>query len=290
MQNAFLSLHLSILLAGSTGVFGKLINLSPTMIVWWRALIAGLVLFALVKAKGLFEKCSVKEIVKYVVLGIFLAYQWMLFYAAIKASNISVGVVTFSTIGFFTAIFEPLILKSRFSVRELLLSLLTIAGIVLIFQFDARYRLGICFGVASAAGAALVAIYMKAFRREHNAPTVLTWQFTGAFIGSCLLLPIYFYFSPESAFVPPSVIDAVNLLIFATVVTLGMYLLQMVAFRQISAFTVNLSYNLEPVYSILIAIIFLGEAKELNASFWFGLALIASSVILQTVLVMRERR
>ncbi|MDO4938321.1 MAG: EamA family transporter, partial [Sutterellaceae bacterium] len=94
MQNAFLSLHLSILLAGTTGVFGKLINLSPMMIVWWRALIAGLVLYALVRAKNLFEKCSTKEIVKYVLLGIFLSYQWMLFYASIKASNISVGVVT----------------------------------------------------------------------------------------------------------------------------------------------------------------------------------------------------
>lgn len=290
MQNAFLSLHLSILLAGTTGVFGKLINLSPMMIVWWRALIAGLALYAIVRCKNLFEKCSTKEIVKYVLLGIFLSYQWMLFYASIKASNISVGVVTFSTVGFFTAILEPLILKSRFSVRELLLSLLTILGVFLIFSFDARYRLGICYGVISAAGAALVAIYMKAFRREHNATTVLTWQFAGAFIGSCLILPFYFYFSPETAFVPPTAMDAVNLAIFATVVTLGMYLLQMVAFKQISAFTVNLSYNLEPVYSILIAIVFLGEAKELNASFWMGLGLIGTSVVLQTLIVMRQRK
>ena len=290
MQNAFLSLHLSILLAGTTGVFGKLIALSPMMIVWWRALIAGFVLLVLVRYKKLFERCSTKEVFKYLLLGVILAYQWMLFYASIKASNISVGVVTFSTVGFFTAILEPLILKSRFSVRELLLSLLTILGVFLIFQFDARYRLGICYGVLSAAGASLVAIFMKAFRREHNAPTVLIWQFIGAFIGSCALLPVYFWWMPESAFMPPTVTDAVNLLIFATVVTLGMYLLQMVAFRHISAFTVNLSYNLEPVYSILIAIIFLGEAKELNFGFWMGLSLIASSVILQTICVMRERK
>ncbi len=290
MHSAFLSLHLSIILAGTTGVFGKLIDLSPSMIVWWRALIAGFVLLGIVSAKKLFEKCSGKQIFKYLMLGVFLSYQWMLFYASIKESNISVGVVTFSTIGFFTAILEPLILKSRFSMRELLLSLLTVLGIFLIFQFDARYRLGICYGVASAAGASLVAIFMKDFRREHNAPTVLTWQLFGALIGSSLFLPFYFHFAPTASFIPPTAMDAVNLVVFATVVTLGMYLLQMVAFKHISAFTVNLSYNLEPVYSILIAILFLGEAKELNSGFWMGLSLIAGSVILQTLMVMREHR
>ena len=290
MGNAFLALHLSILLAGWTGVFGKLIELTPVMIVFWRVVIGGAIMLCVVNMSHTFERCSPKERVQYLLLGAFLAYQWMLFYAGIKASNISIGVVSFSTLGFFTAIFEPLLNKKRIALHEIGFSLLTVAGIALIFHFDSRYRLGIIFGTLSAAGAALIAIYMKAFRRSHNSQTVLTWQFCGAFLGTALLLPFYFYFVPDTAFFPKLWPDVPYLVIFATVVTLGMYWLQMVALSHVSAFTVNLSYNLEPVYSIAIAILFLGEARELNSSFWAGLGLIALSVVLQTIVVIKRQK
>lgn len=290
MRKAFLCLHLSIVLAGTTGVFGRAIDLSPVMLVWWRALIAGSVMAVCVHLLGRLQACSKQEITRYVLLGIFLSYQWMLFYAAIKSSNVSIGVVTFSTIGFFTAIFEPLICKRSISLKEVAYSVLTIAGIALIFQFDSRYRLGIVYGTLSAAGAALIAICMKQFRRNKNAETVLTWQFAGAFVGASLLVPVFVCLEPTAHLAPAGSVDIVNLVIFSTVVTLGMYALQMVALKSVSAFTMNLSYNLEPIYSIAIAMVLFGEAKELGASFWVGLALIALSVGLQTASVVRSAK
>ena len=64
--------------------------------------------------------------------------------------------------------------------------------------------------------------------------------------------------------------------------TVGMYLLQIQALRGLSAFTVNLSYNLEPCYTILMAFIFFGESREVNFSFYVGILLILASVLLQT--------
>jgi drug/metabolite transporter (DMT)-like permease len=71
--------------------------------------------------------------------------------------------------------------------------------------------------------------------------------------------------------------------------TVGMYLLQIQALRSLSAFTVNLTYNLEPCYTIIIAFIAFGEAREVNFSFYVGIALILTSVLLQTWRALRLR-
>ena len=143
VKKAFLQLHISILLAGWTGVFGKLMMLSPGLIVFWRIVIAGGCLWLWAWLTKRLEKVTPRDRIAIMGVGALLAVQWTLFYASIKASNVSIGVVAFSSIGFFTALIEPLMNKVRISLREVLFSLVTIFGISLIFHFDAQYRLGI---------------------------------------------------------------------------------------------------------------------------------------------------
>lgn len=289
VTKAFLQLHVSILLAGWTGVFGKLISLSPGLIVFWRIVIAGglLWLWAFITKK--LE--PVRRLDKLGIMGVgaLLMIQWTLFYASIKASNVSIGVVSFSSIGFFTAILEPLIHRRRPSVKEIGISLLTIFGIYLIFHFDTQYRLGIIFGLLSALGAALLAIFFKIYRAKYSTNTCMAWQLLGGFIAISLLMPLYRHFMPAEPFVPAG-IDIAYLLIFGTFCTLGMYILQIQSLERISAFTVNLSYNLEPVYSILLAMVIFGEARDLGLSFYAGVGLIILSVLLQTLSVMNLSR
>lgn len=64
--------------------------------------------------------------------------------------------------------------------------------------------------------------------------------------------------------------------------TVGMYLLQIQALKRLSAFTVNLTYNLEPCYTIILAFLIFGEGREINFSFYICIALILLSVLLQT--------
>jgi drug/metabolite transporter (DMT)-like permease len=60
--------------------------------------------------------------------------------------------------------------------------------------------------------------------------------------------------------------------------------------QKISAFTVNLTYNLEPVYSIILSMFIFSEYKELNYSFVIGIVLIILSVVLQTIFSIKEKR
>lgn len=212
-----------------------------------------------------------------------------IFYGSIKASNISIGVVCFSLTGFFTAFLEPILNRHSVSFKEVLFSLLTLAGIILIFHFDTRYRLGIGLGIISSALAALFTIANKKIRGRQDANTLLLFEMGGGFIGLSFILPFYLYYFPVHT-VFPDKSDFIYLLFLASFCTIGLYLLQIQVLNRISAFTVNLSYNLEPLYSILLAMLFFHEARELNTSFYLSLGLILLSVLLQTYHVLHTHR
>ena len=259
MKKAFLQLHISILLAGWTGVFGKLMMLSPGLIVFWRIVIAGGCLWLWAWLTKRLEKVTPRDRIAIMGVGALLAVQWTLFYASIKASNVSIGVVAFSSIGFFTAL------------------------------IDAQYRLGIALGLVGAAAAALLAVYFKRYRAKYSSVTVMSWQLLGGFAFSCVAIPIYVSLMPPEPFIPTWP-DTLYLPIFAIFCTLFMYILQIQSLEHISAFTVNLSYNLEPIYSIILAMVIFGEARDLGPSFYAGIGLIALSVALQTSSVVRGRK
>ena len=243
MKKDYLLLHLSVFIAGFTGVLGRLITLDSAILVWWRMAAAALLMWAFLALRKGLNRYQFKDIVQMGGVGMLLCLHWVFFYASIKASNVSIGVVCFSLVGFFTALLEPIINKHKFSGREFLFSLLTILGIYLIFQFDARYRLGIALGVVSSVGR---------------------------------LYPVG--------------MDYPYLAFMVVVCTIGLCLLQIIVLQKIPAFTVNLTYNLEPVYSIILSMFIFSEYKELNFSFCIGIALIIISVVLQTWSEIRRRK
>lgn len=287
MRQAYIKLHLSILIAGFTGILGKLITLNEGLLVWYRMLITSILFFLFLWISKKLRKVSFREALKISGVGLLLALHWVFFYGSIKASNVSIGVICFSLTGFFTAIFEPAINKHRLSVKELLLSLIAVAGILFIFQLDVRYRTGILLGVISSALAALFIISNKRVGVNHSSTTMLLYEMIGGFVAISCLIPLYLYFFPTE-YVVPDTSDFIYLLLLSVFCTIGLYLLQIEALRKISAFTVNLSYNLEPIYSIILAMLIFHEAKELNWAFYTGLGLIILSVLLQSLSARRE--
>ena len=289
VTKAYLQLHASILLAGWTGIFGKLITLSPGLIVFWRIVIAGGLLWLVTLWRKTGERVAPRDRAGLMAVGALLMLQWTLFYASIKASSVSIGVVAFSSIGFFTALLEPLFARRPLRFKEVGLSLLTILGIGLIFGIDIDARAGIAFGTASALGAALLAIFFKHYRTRYGTNACMRWQLAGGSVAALAALPAYRAAMPPEALIP-SAEDAACLIVFATACTLGMYMLQIQALEYISPFVVNLSYNLEPVYSILLAMLLFGEAREMGPAFAGGVALILASVALQTFGALKEAR
>lgn len=289
MRESFVRLHISIFLAGFTGLFGKIISLNEGLLVWYRMLFASLFLFLMLWVIGKLRLIPLRELAKVGGTGLLLAFHWVFFYGSIKASNVSIGVVCYSLVGFFTAILDPLINRKRFVFRELLYSLLTIGGIALIFQLDIRYRVGILLGVASSIMSTLFTIFNKRLEGRYPSSVMLTYEMVGGYLGLTCLLPFYLHYFPvESIF--PDVRNLLYLLLLSSICTIGVYLLQIQALKKISAFTVNLSYNLESVYSIILAMLLFGEARELNFAFYIGLSLIICSVLLQTRYVYSKLR
>lgn len=281
MRDSFIKLHISIFLAGFTGLFGKIITLNEGVLVWYRMLFASVFLFLMLWGGRKLRRVPIRDLVKIGGSGLLLAFHWVFFYGSIKASNVSIGVVCYSLVGFFTAVLEPLINKKRFVLRELLFSLLTVGGIALIFQLDTRYRVGILLGVVSSAFSTLFTISSKRLGERFSSSVLLTYEMIGGFLGLTCLLPFFLIYFPVEHFLPDAR-NLVYLLILSSVCTIGVYLLQIQALKNVSAFTVNLSYNLEPVYSIILAMLFFGEARELNFAFYIGLSMIICSVLLQT--------
>ncbi|MBC7850163.1 MAG: DMT family transporter [Chitinophagaceae bacterium] len=289
MRKAFIQLHLAVFLAGLTGILGRLIELNAALLVWWRLLISAVtmwILFALMKK---LHRLSKKDIMKVAGVGVIASLHWVTFFASIKYSTVSVALVCFSAVGFFTAILEPLITGRKFRAVELLLGLLVMAGIFIIFHFDPAYKTGILVGLVSAFLGSIFPICNGIFVKRMNTETLMTYELTGGLLALTVLMPVYVYLFPTNYFFPTSS-DWGWLLILAWLCSVWAFQLSANALKKISAFTVNLTYNLEPVYGIILAFLVYQENELLTGGFYAGLSLILLAVVLQTIRVYRDRK
>ena len=160
-----------------------------------------------------------------------------------------------------------------------------------IFSLDARYRYGILIGVASSAVCALYAICNKKASVGVRSRTVLMYQMSGGLFIVSAIIPVYLWFFPsqQPVVVLPEGSNLWFMLCHALFCTVGMYLLQIQALKRLSAFTVNLTYNLEPCYTIILAFLIFGEGREINFSFYLGIVLILLSVLLQSIRAWRPQ-
>ncbi len=287
MKKTYLILHTAVMLAGFTGVFGKLISLNEGLLVWYRVFFSAIILFFILQLLKKPLPSGLKEKVDIGAVGIFITIHWVFFYASIKYSNISIGVVCYSLTGFFTAIFSPLVNRTKFSVQELLLSTLTLFGISLIFHFDSTYQVGIALGVISSALASLYTVYNEHLVRRYDSLAINYYQMTGGTLALSALLPFYLYFFPSERLIPGWQ-DTVYLVLLAFFCTVGLYVLFAESLKRLPAFTVSLSFNLEPIYAITIAFLFFNEGKEVNAAFYAGCFCVMASVGLQSLRTLRN--
>ncbi len=282
-------LHLAVFLAGWTGIFGRWISLDGLPLVWERIIVSLATLALFMALTGRLRRFSWGSIGRIAACGVLLAIHWVAFYASIKASNVSVGVACIATSCFFTTLFDPLLNRKRFSLRDVLISFIAIAGILLIFSLDIRFRLGIALGLLSAAAYSIFALLniRVAARTGADSATMLLYELAGGVLFLSLCIPLYKAIDP-GAVIAPRGHDLPALLVLGSVFTVIPFLLQIHALRKLSAFTVNVAYNLEPVYSILFAALLFGETREVGLSFWIGIALIVLSVFLQTRIAGKE--
>ncbi len=287
MKSALIKLHLAVFIWGFTGILGKFIELNEGLLVWYRLLItlsSLIVIFYFTKNNLKIEKSIAKKLMSN---GCIIAFHWVFFYGSIKYSNVSVGLICLSTISFFTAILEPIITKTKFSITSAMLSLLGVAGIALVFHFDDKYRTGIIIGLISAFFSALFSCYNKKNVEVASTEVVMFYQLIGGTAFLTILLPFYLHYFPSKSILP-TVTDFGGLIALSWICTIVAMWLSLEALKKVTAFTQNLTLNLEPVYGVALAFIFYNEQKDLSNTFYWGMLLIVLSVVLQMVRVRKD--
>lgn len=289
MKVALIKLHIAVFLWGFTGVLGKTIQLNEGLLVWYRLLITVVSLFVLMLLKKELQQISFNQIAKLTGIGAIVALHWVFFYGSIKYANVSIALICLSSAGVLTALLEPLLLKKRLIIYEVLLGLVAIVGIYLIFHFDAQFRIGIILGVLAALFSVIFSILNKKTVANVAPKTMMLYELGGGWLVLSCIMPLYLHWFPVSSLLP-SVSDWLWLILLSWICTIWAMDLSLQALKKISAFTQNLTLNLEPVYGIILAFVVYHENKDLSNTFYIGFALIFIAVIIQMVRIVKLKK
>jgi len=282
-RKALLQIHLCVVIWGFTAILGKLITLPAFALVWWRMfLVVAALVFIPAFWRGL-RRMSLRTVGIFAGIGVVVALHWVTFYGAIKLANASVAATCMGVAPIIMSVVEPWITRKRFDPRELLIGVAAIPGVMLVVGGTPQgMRLGIAAGVLSAL---LVAVFGSLNKRyvELGEPIAVTGLELAA--GTIFLTLLALVFGGNVTNLPlPGAHDAVLLVVLSLACTLFPFALSLVALRNLSAFSAQLAVSLEPVYAVFLAMLLLGEQRELGLQFYAGLAVILGSVFAHALL------
>jgi drug/metabolite transporter (DMT)-like permease len=278
MKRAFLQMHTAVFLWGFTGVLGRAITLDSVWLVWYRLLITVISLWALYFFLKKIRKISLPSALTIGGIGFILVLHWICFYASIKYANVTIALTCLSTTALLSSLLEPLILRKRFDAFEIILGLFAIAGIVIIYNTHVQFSVGIVVGLISAVLTVLASVLIKKIVDRYQPEQITLYQLTGGFLGLALLLPLVYFLLPSNQ-IFPTTMDWLWLFILSWVCTIFTFFLYIRCLKKLSAFTLNLTLTLEPVYGIVLAFLIYKENKLLSNWFYLGFALIAIAVV-----------
>ena len=272
-------LHLIIFMWGFTGILGKLIHLEAFNIVWYRVLIAFVSLsIVLLITKKRVEINSKKQLVKIAGVGVLVALHWMTFYQSIQLSTASLGILCLSTTTLHVTWLEPLVMKRKFSKLEFFLGLIVVYGIYFVSQdFNPKDYTALFYGLTSALLAALFSVFNAKLVEETPSYTITFYEMLVAFLFLSVVLFLQGQFTPDLIHMRWS--DFWWLLFLGTLCTSFAFLATIEVVKRLGAFTVSLSINLEPVYTIILAIFLLKENELLGRQFYIGAVIIVLVVL-----------
>ena len=290
-KKALVQLHVFVFLAGLTGSLGFLIKLNGLVLVFYRILITVIVLWVLALIRKNIHSYNLKTKLSLLGTGAIIALHWVCFYQSIKLANVSIALVCFSSTSLFSSLIEPLWKHAKIQWSEIFIGALSLLGILLIFHFDTQFRMGIIVGLFSALFAAIFSIINKQFTNHIDVQTIQSYEMTG---GLLFLLPFVVLVGFNTGFNPiglvPTSMDWFWLSILAIACTVWSTHLMLSSLKHISAFTLNVTLNLEPVYGIILAFILFKEQKQLGLSFYAGILCIIISVLIQMRRIVKQHR
>ncbi|MCP2605029.1 DMT family transporter [Candidatus Aminicenantes bacterium AH-873-B07] len=275
-KRSLLEIHFAVLLFGLAGLFGKLITLSPIIIVFGRVIFASIALGFFLLVIGQKIRISLKrEYFLLGILGIILSFHWISFFQSIKVSTVAIGLLSYSSFPIFTAFLEPLILREKFDLKDLFISIIAFAGIFIIipeFEIANKVTQGVLWGLASGLSFSFLSIINRNLSQKYSSLIIAFFQDS---IAAILLFPAFLFLKP--------IIDFKNffwLVILGVVCTALSHTLFIKGMRYIKARSASIISTFEPIYGIILAILFLKEIPDLRT--FLGGLLIISAVLVVT--------
>lgn len=272
----YIHLHFIVVLLGFTAILGALITLDAIDLVWYRMFFAAAGLWVYLKLKRRNLSMAPKDQFHLYMIGIVVALHWITFFHAIKVSNVSVTLGVFASTTLFTSFLEPLINKRRVLWLEVIIGLVILAGIYLIFQYEMEYVEGIIFSLLSALLNGLFVVLNRRISRRWDPALISFYEMIGGFAAISVFL--LFTGGIYVGLLAPQTTDLFWILVLSFLCTSYAFAAIVEIMKELSAYTVVLAVNLEPVYGILLALFIFGESEKMSGGFYLGTLVILVSV------------
>lgn len=270
-------LNFAVLLISTSGVLGRYISLHPAVTIFYRTLLAAIFFYLFCRWRKIDLQIANKKDVFRIILGGFLmAIHWVTYFYSLQLSNVAIALLSLFTYPVITAFLEPLLLKSRFQKNHLLLGILILGGVYFLtpeINFDNDYFIAVILGLISALFYALRNILMKKEIEKYHGSVLMLYQI----VVVCILLTPTLFFSDfqevKQQWLP--------LLILAILTTCIGHTLFLKSLKSFSVTAVSIMSSIQPVYGILLGVLFLSEIPELETI--LGGILIVGAVLMESL-------
>jgi len=288
LLKSYLNLHLIVFIWGFTAVLGELITIKEASLVWYRMLIAGILMLLYVIITKKPWKLPLKSFINLIGVGFLIALHWLFFFKAINVSNVSITLAVFSTGAFFASILEPIFFNRKMLWYEVFFGLIIIGGLLMIIQVEAHYLEGILYALLSVFIGVTFTLFNGKLIKTYDPAVITLYEF---FAGVFLITG---YLAYEGAFDPQffqiSGDDWILILVLSSVCTAYAFTASVNVMKKLTPYTVMLTTNMEPVYGIILAYFILGGKEKMSFGFYSGALIILGTVILNGVFKNYQRK
>lgn len=288
----FAKLHFIVFLWGFTAIIGKELSISAADVVLYRTGLAALVVGGFMIIRKLSFQFEPKVIAQFSITGLVIAMHWFLFFESARVSNVSISLAGMATTTLWTSLVEPIITRKSVKPIEVLLGLIVIGGLYVIFRFEFDNALGLTLAVLSALLSAIFSVLNAGFAKKHSEYAITFYEMLAACIAIAIFIPIYKvnFLKEVAGYAIPTLSDWGLIIILAIVCTVYAFSASVELMKRVSAFAVNLTINLEPVYGILMALLIYGEREQMSGGFYYGTLIIIAAVFSYPIIRRRQRK
>ncbi len=288
---SYFKLHFLVAIWSLTAITGAIVSVSPVALVFYRTFFSAIVLLIFLYFRKTLSRIDGKSLMVLFGVGALLALHWMLFFASARLSNVSVSLAGMSTASLWTSILEPLVYGKRVKPRDVFFGLIAMVGLYIIFKFEFNHFTGLVTSLLAALVASLFVVANSRLVKRYDPVVITAYEMTGAAFFSLVALIAYLVspWGKSTPFIPVST-DWPHLALLTLVCTVYGYSLAASLMKQFTAFMMNLTVNLEPIYGIALAVWIFGEKEKMTQGFYLGTAVILVSVLLYPVWVRFEKR